>query len=93
MSQDVCKSGQNTPNAVISKKELIENDLFLNTYYDDWEDWRDGLRDWFSDFKTIKKIHLQKCKYLDEDIVMKRIRMNQKQKKLLKIRAVRKRSN
>ena len=30
------KSGYVTPNLTIPKKELIKNDLFVNQFYDDW---------------------------------------------------------
>ena len=49
------KSGYITPDLTISKKDLIKNDLFVNPFYDDWIDWRDGMRDWYSDFKKIKE--------------------------------------
>ena len=50
-------SGYYTPNLTVSKKELVENDLFVGMYYDDWIDYRDGQRDVYSDFKKIKKQH------------------------------------
>ncbi len=80
------KSGYVTPGLVIPKKALQEYDLFLHPFYDDWEDWRDGFRDWFKDFKTIKKIHPKRYKHLDEAIVEKRLRMNKKQERLCKRR-------
>ncbi|MBI2146592.1 hypothetical protein HYU22_04590 [Candidatus Woesearchaeota archaeon] len=83
------KSGYITPNLVISKKELLENDLFLNPVYDDWADWRDGFRDWFRDFKLIKPIPSRVYKYMSEDVRAKRIRMNQKQQRLLTRRKAR----
>tara|TARA_Y100000310_G_C20543486_1_gene744462 strand:- start:95 stop:385 length:291 start_codon:yes stop_codon:yes gene_type:complete len=84
------KSGHVSEELVISKKQMVEYDLFLDTFYDDWEDWRDGSRDWFRDFKTIKKINLRRYDYLDENILNKRLSMNQKQKRLLKRRKSRK---
>ena len=45
-----------TPGLTVSYKECLEEDLFIDTYYNDWEDYRDGLRDWFSDRKLIKNI-------------------------------------
>ncbi len=83
------KSGYVAPSLAISRKELVENNLYLNYFYDDWEDWRDGMRDWYTDFKTIKKIDIAKRKIYGERYE-KRIRMNQKQQKLLKIRKERK---
>jgi hypothetical protein len=76
-------SGYVTPRSDISKKDLIKYDLFVDIFYDDWDDWRDGFRDWFWDFKLIKKINPSVC-YFDEEMYEKRIRMNKKQKKLLK---------
>ncbi|MFA4887869.1 MAG: hypothetical protein WC595_06685 [Candidatus Nanoarchaeia archaeon] len=73
-------SGWVTPRMVISKKEMIEHDLFLEDFYDDWEDYRDGMRDWFSDFKLIKNIHGKKP---FDKLLEKRVRMNKKQEKLL----------
>lgn len=84
------KSSYVTPQPTISKKELIENDLFLDTYYNDWQDYRDGMRDWYSDFKLIKKIHPRRGFMFDYERVEKRIKMNQKQKKLLRRRKRRK---
>lgn len=39
------KSGYTTPGLTISCKDLLNEDLFITPYYDDWEDWRDGQRD------------------------------------------------
>lgn len=83
-------SGYVTPRATISKKSLIENDLLIDIFYDDWEDYRDGFRDYLSDYKKIKKIRYERCKPLDDGVVQKRIRMNNKQKELLKRRKARK---
>tara|TARA_Y100000310_G_C20242813_1_gene605420 strand:+ start:179 stop:466 length:288 start_codon:yes stop_codon:yes gene_type:complete len=82
------KSGYVTPNLTIPKKELIKNDLFLNPFYDEWNDWRDGMRDWFSDYKLIKKIDCG-FKKIYNSSYEKRIKMNHKQKKLLKRRKAR----
>lgn len=86
--KDRKKSGWVTPKAIISKKEMIENDLFLEDFYDDWCDYRDGVRDWFSDFKLIKKIHLDENIF--GELVQKRLKMNKKQKKLLIRRKIKK---
>ncbi|MFT4310026.1 MAG: hypothetical protein ACMXYC_00155 [Candidatus Woesearchaeota archaeon] len=68
------KSGYVTPSLVISKKALIHNNLFINRIYSDWNDWRDGFRDWFKDYKTIKKIPkcLSKLHGYEKRIVMNR---------------------
>ena len=78
------KSGYVSPKAEISKKELLEEDLFIRNIYDDWLDWRDGFRDWFRDYKLIKKIPL-----IRNSRYKKRGEMNCKQKKLAKIRKAR----
>ena len=83
------KSGYVTSDLTIPKKELIEG-LCVNLFYDDWNDWRDGLRDWFRDFKLIKKINSQQHKYAGEELLTKRVRMNKKQERLLKRRRARK---
>jgi len=84
--KDRRKSGWVSPKAIISKKEMLENDLFLHDFYDDWEDYRDGMRNWFKDFKLIKEISLREGTF--GELVKKRLRMNNKQKKLLKIRKI-----
>ena len=66
--------------------DLIENNLFVNPFYDDWRDYRDSLRDRISDFKKIKKIHHKRSRFLSKEMIEKRIKMNLKQKKLLKRR-------
>ena len=83
------KSGYVTPALTIPPKELVKQNLFLNKFYDDWEDWRDGMRDWFRDFKSIKKIPSAKYS-CNEERVTKRLRMNEKQNRLIQIRRVRK---
>ena len=80
------KSGYVTPNLTVSKKELIQYDLFVTPIYDDWCDWRDGTRDWFRDFKLIKKIPWRTSGSYNKEIWEKRMKMNQKQKRLLKRR-------
>ena len=77
------KSGYVTPRATISSKEICLYDLSINQFYDNWEDWRDGFRDWFRDFKTIKKVNQTKGMSLVSDFFEKRKRMNEKQEKLL----------
>lgn len=77
------KSGYVTPFLTVSKKNLMSEDLFVNRFYDDWEDYRDGFRDWYKDFKQIKKIH---PRIGSEERVNIRISMNKKQKILTKRR-------
>jgi hypothetical protein len=83
--KDRLQDGYVTPQATISKKELIENDLFIDDFYDDWEDYRDGFRDWFGDFKKIKNV---KDKWWDKRC-LKRVQMNRKQELFLKRRNAR----
>ncbi len=83
-------NGHITPRLTISRMELVKYNLFIDTFYDDWENYRDGFRDWFRDFKTIKKVQYRKSKSFSDELFQKRIRMNLKQKKLLKRRMLRK---
>ena len=73
----------------LSKKEMLENDLFLEDFYDDWEDYRDGMRDKFGDFKKIKSVH-PRYKRHNPELYKKRLERNRKQRKLLSIRKARK---
>jgi hypothetical protein len=83
-------NGYVTPRLTISRRELDKYNLSIDTFYDDWEDYRDGFRDWFRDFKTIKKVHYKKSKRMIDELLRKRILMNIKQKKLMKRRKFRK---
>ena len=83
--KDRKQRGWITPNPTVPIKALIENDLFLDEYYDDWSDHRDGMRDWFSDFKKIKKVHFR-CSVWWQESLERRLRMNKKQKYLLQRR-------
>jgi hypothetical protein len=87
--KDRRKSGYVTPRAVISKKELIRYDLVIDPFYDEWDNYRDGFRDWYRDFKTIKKIN-RSVKFFNEGYYNKRIKMNLKQRILLRRRKKRK---
>ncbi|HLD04450.1 MAG TPA: hypothetical protein VJG90_01910 [Candidatus Nanoarchaeia archaeon] len=80
-------SGYVTPQAVARFKDLVKYDLFIEPFYDDWQDHRDGFRDWFRDFKMIKRIHSRKWR--NSELASKRIAMNLKQKRLLKRRKAR----
>ena len=77
------KSGYVTPGLTISKKDLIRHNLFVNPFYDDWNDYRDGLRDWYSDFKKIKRVNLGVTWY-QEELYQKRVKMNTKQKQIVR---------
>lgn len=87
--KDRRKSGCYTPWTAISKKSIMENDLFVDSVYDDWDDYRDGFRNWFRDYKKIKNIDVGFRKF-NERLYDKRIQMNNKQRRLLKIRKARK---
>ncbi|MFH0701226.1 MAG: hypothetical protein V2A62_02195 [Candidatus Woesearchaeota archaeon] len=82
------KSGYVTPQPTIPFKEIIKEGFFVNRVYDDWSDWRDGARDWYHDFKLIKRIHNKRNVYFSE-LVNKRIQMNRKQKRLIQRRKAR----
>ena len=86
--KDRRKSGYYTPRLTISWKAVIENDLFINDFYNEWDNYRDGYRDWFRDFKKIKKLNPG---FSDCCMYTKRMRMNSKQERLLRIRKARKR--
>ncbi|MBI4145450.1 hypothetical protein HY493_04575 [Candidatus Woesearchaeota archaeon] len=83
-------SGYVTPDAMISKKELERNHLVVEPFYDDWSDYRDGARDWSRDFKKIKKFNYAVKRSLYGHLAEKRMRMNKKQSRLLRIRKARK---
>lgn len=81
-------SGYYTPQLVISKKQLIQEHLFVNPVYNEWLNYRDGFRNWFRDNKLIKKIERLRFRYFD--FFEKTIIMNKKQKKLLNRRKLKK---
>ncbi len=90
--KDRRQNGYITPRATVSKNGLIENDLFITPFYDDWEDYRDGFREWFRDFKKIKKPS-KRHSFFNSALYEKRLHMNVEQNKLLSIRKVRKCKN
>lgn len=49
------KSGWQYPDPTVPKKELIKNNLFLEPYYDEWENFRDGTRSPFDRTKIRKE--------------------------------------
>ncbi len=81
--------GYSTPWNTISRKNLIENDLYINDLYNEWNNYRDGMREWFGDFKKIKDIDMG-YKRFNRHLFEKRMRMNRKQKILLMVRKARK---
>ena len=56
-SKDRKRSGWTTPNSTLKmkKSDLINECLEPQEYYDDWNDYRDGMRDWMNDRTKIKK--------------------------------------
>ena len=82
-------SGYISPENTVSKKDLIEYNLFIDDFYDDWVNYRDGFRDWYRDSKTIKNVRKRSNSNFQEPLD-KRIRMNKKQEKLILRRKLRK---
>ncbi|MFH1072765.1 MAG: hypothetical protein V1743_05025 [Nanoarchaeota archaeon] len=80
-------SGYVTPQATVSPKD--QKEFFINPIYDEWNNYRDGFRDWFRDSTLIKRIWKN---HFWEEMVEKRIKMNKKQKRLLQRRKAMKRS-
>jgi len=81
-------SGRITPIATISKKSLLENNLAIEMFYDEWKNYRDGQRNFYKDNKKLKNIK-QNLKY-NNDILEKIKRINKKLKRMIKIRKARK---
>ena len=74
-------SGRITPETTIKgkKKEIIDDCLDPQEFWDDWEDYRDGQRDYIRDGKKIKR--------LDKKLLPpERIALNKKNKILLRRR-------
>jgi len=62
---------------------LEQEGLFLSPFYNDWVDWRDGMRDWYRDYKLIKNVVRKRW---NQDLVAERETRNKKQKRLLRRR-------
>ena len=77
------KSGYVNPNLSFSYKLIIQEDLFINRYWDDWCDYRDGFRDGSRDKTKIRKPHTM---FLDE---IERKIQNRRLKNKLRIRKCR----
>lgn len=84
--KDRRQSGRYTPKATIPPKELLAEGIEIPIEYDDWEDWRDGMRDHYRDGKMIKKIPPKRYNVTGQ---AKRELLNKKQELLLKRRNVR----
>jgi hypothetical protein len=88
-SKDRRHSGRYTPTTNISRKELIANNIEIQNEYDDWNNYRDGFRDWYRDGKMIKSTKRQ-YHHIFSDYDSKREKLNRKQELLLKRRRARK---
>lgn len=88
--KDRRKNGYVTPNATIPIYELKNknSDIFINEFYDDWDDYRDGQRDMFNDNKLIK--HIPRVYLERTEIGQIRLKMNDKIKRQIKIREAKK---
>ena len=91
LQKDRRHSGWVTPGSTLNvkKEEMIKECLEPKIFYDDWQDYRDGQRDYISDYKKIKDgIKYRYWKYQD-DQYKERMQMNNKQKMLIKRREAR----
>lgn len=73
-------NGYVTPQQTIPKQQLKE--YFITPRYSDWDDYRDGFRDWFSDNTLLK--HTEHKPLLGAE---KRAQMNAKLRKLIRRRS------
>lgn len=85
--KDRRQSGRYTPKATCNPKELKAAGIEIPTEYDDWSDHRDSMRDWYKDFKLIKKVTTTHYATANQEL---RIRMNKKQELLQKRRQAKK---
>lgn len=89
-------SGRVTPQTTIKNmkfSDINKQCLEPQEFWDDWQDYRDGQRNWISDGKKIKLNDnelKQAHQKLQVPALKKRLERNLKNKKLLKIRKVRK---
>ncbi|MBN1386471.1 hypothetical protein JW968_05870 [Candidatus Woesearchaeota archaeon] len=72
-------SGYTTPRATISKNEILHENIFIDIFYDEWQNYRDCYRDWYSDFKKIKNVN-RSVRFYSDSMYKKRMLMNKKQK-------------
>ncbi len=75
-------SGRTTPDLLIPKNIAIYECLEPQPFWDDWNDRRDGFRNWMSDGKKIIKI----SKHCDCQSCKNRIKWNKKNQLLLQRR-------
>lgn len=89
--KDRRQSGYTTPLSTLKckKQTIIQNCLEPQEFYDDWKDWRDGMRDRRGDLSLLK---------FDKDLRMmgwdkRRTIANKKLKKMIAVRKARQQSD
>jgi hypothetical protein len=84
-------SGYVSPASTIKakRKEIIDNCIEPQDFYSEWDNYRDGQRDYYRDNKKIKKT-INKYKKELSSYEIKRIKYNEKNQKMLKIRKAKK---
>jgi hypothetical protein len=90
-AKDRRHDGWVSPTSTVKQKyHDTSNDVELEPtdFYDEWTSQRDGQRDIINDNKKIKNIPKQKLRFYNS--AEKRIKMNRKQKRLLKVRVAKK---
>ena len=82
--------GYSTPIATIPIYELKnpKSDIFINEYYDDWENYRDGFRNIYEDYKSLKRLPIRYLERTESGQI--RLKMNDKIKRQLQIRKAKK---
>ncbi len=87
-------SGWVTPSTTLKlkRKEIIDNCLEPQIFYDDWNNYRDSFRHWYKDRSKLKKYLIKYHSHIEENCkICTKIRQdNFKIKKLLKIRKAKK---
>ena len=90
------KSGWIYPDCVVKAKkiDIINECLEPQPCWDDWNDYRDGQRDWYSDGKKIKNVNINEKEIefdsYEDSYEYRRIIWNNKNKRLLRIRKAKK---
>ena len=86
--KDKRHSGWVTPRPTIPLKVLHAEDLFIDKFYDDWEDYRDGQRNITGDRTKFKKnsILRKMITWMDDNTINMLRRNNMKLKRHLKRR-------
>ena len=88
-SKDRRRSGWVTPRLTIKTKhkEIVQECLEPQPFYDDWNNYRDGMRDWRRDRTKIKPLHLLK-EFDDKELIQNNLKL----KRLLQRRVAKKSS-